>query len=153
MSVGWLGITLAALTLIVLAATAPQRATSHALYAAADRLVNLIMAPFAVATLTSGVILSLGTRWGLLRHTWVVAKLAITVAVTVVGATIAGQLVSRLALIAQPGFDGAIPPPTAPAIAVTILATAAALLSTATILSVYKPWGRLPVRRTPPSTP
>ena len=38
----------------------------------------LVLVPLAHASLLSGIVLSLGTPWGLFRHSWVVLKLAIT---------------------------------------------------------------------------
>ncbi|CAM5474912.1 hypothetical protein SHIRM173S_08779 [Streptomyces hirsutus] len=44
----------------------------------ADRL----MVPLALLTLTSGLVLSLGTPWGLARHRWVYTKFWLTLATT-----------------------------------------------------------------------
>ena len=41
------------------------------------------LVPLAHGSLLSGIALSLGTRWGLVRHYWVVAKLVITMSSTV----------------------------------------------------------------------
>lgn len=38
--------------------------------------------PFSLAALLTGVVQSVGTAWGLLRHYWVIAKLLITVLAT-----------------------------------------------------------------------
>lgn len=44
---------------------------------------HYVIVPFSVACLLTGLVQSLGTVWGLLRHYWVIAKLLITVAATV----------------------------------------------------------------------
>jgi hypothetical protein len=41
--------------------------------------VNVAFSPAAIGTLVTGILLSLGTKWGLLRHYWVATKLAPTV--------------------------------------------------------------------------
>jgi hypothetical protein len=41
--------------------------------------------PLSVGTLASGIALGLGTRWGVLRYPWVVAKLLLIVSVMFVG--------------------------------------------------------------------
>jgi hypothetical protein len=43
-----------------------------------------VLVPLAHASLLSGIAISLGTPWGLLRYHWVVAKLAITLIATVI---------------------------------------------------------------------
>lgn len=57
---------------------------ANASYVAMDLVARLIIVPLVAAALLSGLIQSLGTSWGLFRHWWVVAKLAVTVLVAVV---------------------------------------------------------------------
>lgn len=40
--------------------------------------------PLAIATVATGVVLALGTTWGLLRHYWVVVSLTMTVIATAI---------------------------------------------------------------------
>ena len=44
----------------------------------------LIIVPLAFTSLLIGIVQSLGTAWGLLQHYWVIAKLVLTLFVTVV---------------------------------------------------------------------
>jgi hypothetical protein len=46
----------------------------RAAYLATDLLVSAVLLPLALATLGSGVLLGLGTQWGLAWHWWVLAK-------------------------------------------------------------------------------
>lgn len=46
--------------------------------------------PLSVGTLVSGIALGLGTKWGVFRYPWVVAKLALIVSVMVVGGAVIG---------------------------------------------------------------
>ena len=48
-------------------------------------LVTPPPASVSLATLLTGIVLSLGTKWGLLKHYWIVAKLLLTVGVTLSG--------------------------------------------------------------------
>jgi hypothetical protein len=41
-------------------------------------LAETVLVPLAVAALATGVLLGLGTPWGLTRHAWVLTKLALT---------------------------------------------------------------------------
>src|SRR5918998_1230489 len=77
-SVGWFGAALAKLTLALLA----MSTSTSELYQAVGAL-NVVFPPLAIATLLTGVILSLKTRWGLVKHYWVLAKLGLTFGVVV----------------------------------------------------------------------
>lgn len=83
-SVGWLGAVAAflALSIVGLASNDPQAV--RAVYVAMDVSVWYVLLPFSVASLLTGLVQSLGTSWGLLRHYWVVIKLVMTVFATVV---------------------------------------------------------------------
>jgi hypothetical protein len=84
--------------------------------------------PLSLATLITGIVLGVGTRWGVLRHGWVIAKLAIIVSVMVNGALILGPAETVTADTAT------VPARLVPAAAYNVLA-----LGLATGLSVYKP--------------
>lgn len=77
-SIGWLGIVFAELVLGVVALTSDTTEVSDALYLSME-VVNVAFLPAAIATIVTGVLLSMGTKWGLLRHYWAVTKLALTV--------------------------------------------------------------------------
>lgn len=81
---GWLGIAVAKLALAVAAATTGAPGVSDALHSSM-RVVNVAFPAAAVGTLVTGILLSLGTKWGLLRHYWVATKLTLSVGVIVTG--------------------------------------------------------------------
>jgi hypothetical protein len=143
-SVGWLGITAAKLVLGLVAVLtgAPDRADG--LYAAMGA-INVAFPPVAIATLVTGVLLSLGTKWGLVRHYWVATKIALTVAVIVT----AVQLEDRFVRQPLPTLSGRMEAGTflgsEPLLATLLLFLPVAhllMLLVATVLSVYKPWGK-----------
>ena len=74
-SVGWLGIVFAKLVLGLAAVRSGAPEVSDALYLSME-VVNLAFPPAAIGTIVTGVLLSLGTKWGLLQHYWVATKLA-----------------------------------------------------------------------------
>ena len=76
---GLLGIYAAMLTLGTVAATTADLETAGAAYRSMGILRGVIP-PAAVGALVTGVILAVGTSWGLFTHYWVVVKLALTVA-------------------------------------------------------------------------
>jgi hypothetical protein len=49
-----------------------------------DLTAWFVIVPLVFASLLTGIIQSLGTPWGLLRHYWVIAKLMLTIVVTLV---------------------------------------------------------------------
>lgn len=78
-SVGWLGAILAFITLNIPALTSSNTQTVRAAYLMMLPVGWYAIVPLAIATLLTGIVLSLGTAWGLFRHYWVVFSLIITV--------------------------------------------------------------------------
>jgi hypothetical protein len=83
-SVGWLGAVACFLVLSVVGLSSDDGQTARAAYLAMESIGWLVLVPLAIASLLTGLVQGLGTKWGLFRHYWVVVKLAITVVATVV---------------------------------------------------------------------
>lgn len=83
-SVGWLGAVAAYLVLDLTVTTNRDIATVQAALTGMQLLATYLIVPLALATLVTGVIQSLGTPWGLLRHWWVLISLLLTLFATVV---------------------------------------------------------------------
>lgn len=83
-SVGWLGAVLCFLVLSVAAFVSADVERVRALYDAMELAGWAVLLPLALASLVTGLIQSLGTHWGLLRHYWVVAKLSMNLFAAVV---------------------------------------------------------------------
>jgi hypothetical protein len=100
----------------------------------------------AISTIISGVLLSVGTRWGLLEHSWVVTKLMLTVGVITTAIQFDGRLAQQAmaALSALTVDDGTILgiASTPSSLLLALVLAHVLMLGTATVLSVYKPWGR-----------
>ena len=133
-AVGWFGVVVAKLVLEITAATAPDREVPGAAYLFMEIFDRALFPPLAVGTILTGVVLAVGTAWGLFRHYWVVAKLVLTVAVIVTGVVFVGAWVEE-ARVAASG----------PAAVRLVYASLAHLLmlGAATVISIYKPWGRI----------
>lgn len=143
-SVGWLGIVFAKLVLGLSAMTSDAREASDALYISME-VVNVAFPPAAIATIVTGILLSLGTKWGLLQHYWVATKLVLTVGVIVTGIALVDRLIrqSISAPTGQAVDDGTILGIASTPILLISLSTAHVLmLGIATVVSVYKPWGK-----------
>jgi hypothetical protein len=83
-SVGWTGTVIAYLALGVAAATSQDAHTVRAAWTAMELVGWFVIVPLALASLLTGLVMALGTRWGLLRHHWVLVSLVLTILATVV---------------------------------------------------------------------
>lgn len=83
-SVGWLGAVMAFLALAIAGVTSQQAQTVRAAYLAMGLLVSYVIVPLAFTALLTGLVSALGTKWGLLRHYWVLLKLLLTIVAIVV---------------------------------------------------------------------
>ncbi|MEV4890547.1 hypothetical protein AB0K48_14255 [Nonomuraea sp. NPDC055795] len=134
-SVGWLGAVLAYLALDVTAAYGTDIPAVRGAYTGMDVLVRFAIVPLAGASVVIGLVNALGTPWGLMRHYWVLVKLILTVAATVV-LLIESRTVRALTASALSDADPRLLPATLPH-----SIGGATVLVIATILSVYKPRG------------
>ena len=97
-----------------------------------------VLVPLAHASLLSGIVLSLGTTWGLFRYYWVVLKLGITVFATVILLIYMGTFRLMAGVAADPVLDLAAVRSASPILHAIL---ALILLLAATVLGVYKPFG------------
>jgi hypothetical protein len=84
LAVGWIGAVAGYIALDAAAATTQDAQTLRAAYLAMEVIAWYVIVPFALASLLSGLIMSLGTKWGLYRHYWVLISLLLTIFATVV---------------------------------------------------------------------
>ena len=73
--VGWLGITFAKLVLEIVAFRSTDQDVTRTGLLFMQSLDRAVFPPVALATLATGIFLSVGTAWGLFRHWWIVVKL------------------------------------------------------------------------------
>ena len=104
-SVGWLGAVVAYLALGVSAATSRDAQAVRAAWLAMEVTGWFAIVPLALAALLTGLVMALGTPWGLFRHYWVVITLVLTILATGV-LLLHMPTVSALAAVAR-GADGA----------------------------------------------
>jgi hypothetical protein len=135
--VGWLGVHAVLVLLAVTGLSTGDDTLVDATYVVAGEVVWLVF-PFAAISLASGVVLGLGTAWGLVRHAWVAAKLVINVAMLAVSGAVLSRFVGQAADRAR---DGASVGDLGPRILVGSTA-GLVLLVVATALSVYRPRSR-----------
>jgi hypothetical protein len=145
-SVGWLGTVAAFQTLAIAAVTSQQPDIVRGLYAGMALIGWYVIVPFCLASLVTGLVVSLGTPWGLFRHYWVLVKFLITViaALILFGFTQTLGLLGDLAASPTVSLNQLRDLKQSPA-----LHSGGGLLAIllATILAVYKPWGLTPYGR------
>jgi hypothetical protein len=83
-SVGWVGAVAAYIALDVTAFASQDPATLRGAYLGMDLIVRLAIVPLAIAALLTGLVVALGTPWGLFHHWWVVISLGLTIVATIV---------------------------------------------------------------------
>ena len=139
-SVGWLGAVASFLALAVTGLTSQDAQMVRAVYMATEPITWFVIVPLSIASLLTGLVQSLGTEWGLLRHYWVVVKLLITIFSTLL-LLVHTQPIGLLAGVAREMTLSSVPVGQLQ-FQLTVDAGAALLaLLVATTLSVYKPRG------------
>ena len=139
-SVGMLGAIAAFLTLAIGALTARNERLVVGAYLAMDPIARTVILPLMFGSLLSGLVLGLGTPWGLARHYWVLIKLVVTSFAAVV-------LLIKMPLIAEAARLAAAPAPDGDSLRLLgqqLLFHSAAgltLLLLPMILSTYQPRG------------
>jgi hypothetical protein len=106
-SVGWIGAAGAYLALGVAAGISHQPLTVRAAWIGMELLGWLIVVPLGVSAFLTGVIMSLGTRWGLTRHYWVLIALVLT-SLALIVLLLHMPSVTAAATVARHGSDPAV---------------------------------------------
>ncbi|WP_030780126.1 hypothetical protein [Streptomyces sp. NRRL S-920] len=132
----WLGLTLGLVALALTAITTDSAVAVEAAVRSMKVFADWLVLPLALLTLGSGLLLSLGTQWGLARHRWVYTKFWLTLATT-----------TASAFALRPGVDDSVRTvASGHPVADTTGLLAGPLVSLSaylfmTVLSVLKPWG------------
>jgi hypothetical protein len=148
--IGWMGVDIALLVLLITARTTNDAALVVSGFNAIGMIVPIAVPPLSLGILLTGIILGLGTRWGLVRYWWVLVKLLLSLIMTVLVFASLLPAVSSIAVLSATTISadavraslGMLPtmllfPPV-----VSFL-----MLGVATILSIFKPWQRTPWSR------
>jgi hypothetical protein len=143
-SVGWLGAAASFLALAVAELTGQDAQTARAALLAMELTGWYAIVPLCLASLVTGLVMALGTHWGLLRHYWVLAKLLIAVASTVILLQFMGELGAFRELVADPTLSIETLRSSDP---VRHSSLGVLALLVATVLAEYKPWGTTPYGR------
>jgi hypothetical protein len=83
-SVGWVGAVAAYIPFDVSTVTGRDAQALRGAYLAMESISRSVIVPLALASLLTGLVVSLGTKWGLFRHYWVLISLVMTTLATTV---------------------------------------------------------------------
>jgi hypothetical protein len=141
LSVGWLGAVAAYFAIAVAALTTLDALTASGAYASMELMARYIIVPASIAALLTGLVQSLGTEVGLFRHYWITTKFVLAAVGT---AVLLGHMrsIDRMSMLATetPSSLGELG-----LLRLQLVVHAAGgllVLLVATVLSIYKPWGR-----------
>jgi hypothetical protein len=139
-AVGWIGSVVAYLALGIAAVMSQDDQTVRGAWIAMELTGWNAIVPLALTSMVTGVVMALGTRWGLFRHYWVVFSLLLTIVATVV-LLLHMPTVSSMADVAREA-DGA----TLQALGGDLFHPSLGLvvLLVIQVLNVYKPQGMTP---------
>ena len=138
----WLGVDVAMAVLIVTALVADDPATKALSYRALELVAVVPLLACGLVCLLTGIVLGLGSRWGLVRYWWVAVKLVLNLVLT--GLVLVG-LAPEVAAHADQArqFEAGLPAllDVGQLIFPPIVSPTALLVAMA--LAVFKPWGRI----------
>ncbi|UPK75276.1 hypothetical protein MU582_01150 [Nocardioidaceae bacterium SCSIO 66511] len=139
----WIGIDVVIALLTVVSLVTDDVQTQAVAYRALGMIAVWPMFTAGLVCLTTGVLLGLGTKYGLLRYWWVTIKLCLNIILTTLVLVALRPGVNDLDAYGRAVLAGETPspvdtgqmgfPPTVSLTALTIAVT----------LSVFKPWGRI----------
>jgi hypothetical protein len=135
-SASWLGLTLGLLALGITATTTGSAVTVEASVRAMKLFADWLLLPVAFLTLLSGLLLALGTLWGLARHRWVCTKFWLTLATTT--ATVFALRPGVNSAVDAVAVGGPLPDPGEVLFGPIVSLSAYVFM---TVISVLKPWG------------
>ena len=139
-SVGWLGAVAVFLALAIAGLTSQEAQMMRADHLVMKSIGWFVIVPLCLASLLTGLVSSLGTTLGLVRHYWILMKLLMTVPATIVLFVHMRPISLATDIAAERALSSADL-----GLKIQLLAAAGAalfVLVVATTLSVYKPQGR-----------
>lgn len=137
LSVGWIGGVIAYLALGITAVRSNDAGTIRSAWTAMEITGWYAIVPLALGSLVTGLIMALGTKWGLFRHYWVVISFVLTVFSTLVlvfhmpDVTATAELAQRSEGAALEALGGDLGHP----------GIGLAILLAIQVLNIYKPRG------------
>jgi hypothetical protein len=139
-SVGWLGAVTAFLTLAIAGLMSSDPTIVRGAYVSMELTGWYVIVPLSGAALVTGLVQSLGSKWGLFRHYWVIFKLLIAV----VASVLLLLHMRPISYVAKVAATSTLSANELRGLRLQLVADAGAallVLLVATVLSVFKPQG------------
>jgi hypothetical protein len=146
-SVGWIGAVAAFLALGIVGMTSGDVGVVRGAYLSLNPICTFVIVPLSLAALTTGLIQSLGTSWGLLRHYWVLMKFLLTILAIAVLLLHQFSALAEVTRLVSEAPAGALPRADLGRVGFVLVRASGLgilVLIVVTTMSVYKPWGRTP---------
>ena len=144
-ALGWLGIDVVLAVLVFTGELSGDPAVVAVSLQALRLFVPWTLVPTGILCLVSGIVLGLGSKYGLLRYWWVVVKLVINLVLLALVLLVLPGAVDNAAEYGRAVADGAPPPELGNIFMPPIVSSVALVL--ASVLSYFKPWGTIRRRR------
>jgi hypothetical protein len=148
--ISWMGVDIALFVLLMTARTTDDPTLVVSGFNAIRIIVPVAVPPLSLGILVTGLILGLGTPWGLVRYWWVLVKLSLSLVMTVLVFLSLLPAINSIPVLS-------VTPMSADAVRASLgfLPTqlmfppivSFLMLGVATILSIFKPWRRTPWSR------
>ena len=146
-SVGWLGAVVGFLAHAIAGMTSQDAQMVRAAYLMMELTGWFVLVPLSLASLVTGLVQSLGSKWGLFRHYWVLVKFLLTVVATIVLLTFMRGFSNLAGVAMEPTLSGVDVGGHGGASPVVHAGLGLLVLLAAVVLSIYKPWGKTPYGR------
>lgn len=78
-ALSWIGTVIGYLVLVIAAMNSPDAQILRAAWIAMELTGWFAIVPLSLVSLLTGLVMALGTKWGLFRHYWVLFSLALTI--------------------------------------------------------------------------
>lgn len=148
--IGWMGVDIAVFILLMTARTTSDAALVVSGFNAIRMIVPIAVPPLSLGMLATGLLLGLGTRWGLLRYWWVMVKLVLALIMVVLVFVSLVPGVNSIAVLSTTTTSADTLRASLGAITDQLLyppVVSFLMLGTAATLSIFKPWRRTPWSR------
>lgn len=150
LGIGWMGVDIALFVLLMTARTTDDATLVISGFNAIGMIVPRAVPPLSLGILATGLLLGLGTRWGLIRYWWVLVKLLLSLVMTLLVYFSLLPAVGSMAVLADTTLSAdAVRASLGPLPTMLMFPPIVSflMLGAATILSIFKPWGRTPWSR------
>ena len=141
-SVGWLGAVAVFLALAINGLTTQDIHVARSTLIAMEISAWFVIVPLCLSSLFTGVVQAVCTKWGLFKHYWIIVKLFLTVASTIL-LLLHMQPISYLAGVAKEASFSSSQHAEQIINLITKAGAAIFVLIAITTISIYKPWGKI----------